>query len=136
MAALVLLEPTTRLRGEDGDRYLPLIIGGATLVSTGYHPAGPLPPGNPMSWDDVAMPTPPLIAQAAGTTTNPILPSSNEALWGAVPLLLLAVVIVAVVLVSRFFRRLRMSADAAASRAAAAEREVAGLRAELREKSA
>jgi hypothetical protein len=88
-----------------------------------------------MSWHDVGVPTLLVIAQAA-ETTNPILPSSNEALWGAVPLLLLAVAIIAVVLVWRFFRRLRVSADAAASGAAAAEREVAALRAELREKSA
>jgi hypothetical protein len=88
-----------------------------------------------MSWHDVAMPTPVVIAQAA-ETTNPILPSSNEALWAAAPLLLFAVVIIAVVLVLRFSRRLRVSADAAANGAAAAEREVAALRAELREKSA
>lgn len=88
-----------------------------------------------MSWHDVAMPIPLVIAQAA-ETTNPILPSSNDVLWGAVPLVLLAVAIIAVVLLSRCFRRLRMSADAAANGAAAAEREVAALRAELREKSA
>ena len=88
-----------------------------------------------MSWHDVAMPTPLEIAQAA-ETTNPILPSSSEALWGAVPLVLLAVAIISVLLVSRLFRRLRVSADAVASRAAAAEREVAALRAELRAKSA
>ena len=75
------------------------------------------------------------IAQAA-ETPNPILPSSNEALWGAVPLLLLAAAIITVVLLTRFFRRLRASADAAASRAAGAEREIAALRAELREKTA
>lgn len=88
-----------------------------------------------MSWHDVGVPTPLVIAQAA-ETTNPILPSSNEALWGAVPLLLLAVAIIAIVLLSRFFRRLRVSANAAANGAAAAEPEVAALRAELREKSA
>ena len=87
-----------------------------------------------MSWHDVAMPAL-MIAQAA-ETTNPILPTSNEALWGAVPVLLLALAITAVVVVSRFFRRLRVSADEAASRAAAAEREIAALRAELHEKSA
>jgi hypothetical protein len=88
-----------------------------------------------MSWHDVAMPAPLVIAQAA-EATNPILPSGNEALWGALPLLLLAVAIIAVVVVSRFFRRLRVSADAAGSRAADARRELAALRAELREKSA
>lgn len=88
-----------------------------------------------MSWQDVAMPTSLVFAQAE-ETTNPILPSSNEALWGAVPLLLLAAAVIALVLVLRFFRRLRVSADATASRAAAAERDIAALRAELREKSA
>jgi len=88
-----------------------------------------------MSWHHARVPTPLVFAQAA-EKTSPILPSRTEALWGAVPLLLLAVAMIAVVLVWRFFLRLRASADAAANGAAATEREVAALRAELREKSA
>ena len=114
---------------------MPLIIGGATAASIGITLRGLTAREPSMSWHDVAMPTPLVIAQAA-ETTNPILPGSNEALWGVVPLLLLAVAIIAVVLVARFFRRLRASADAAANGAAAAKREVAALRAQLREKSA
>ena len=83
------------------------------------------------------MPTPVLIAQAGeASTTNPILPSTNEALWGVVPAVLLVVAVLAVMLVWRYFRGLRQSVDAAASHAAAAEHEVAALRAQLDEKSA
>jgi len=68
---------------------------------------------------------------------NPILPTRNETLWGAVSVIApLIVVVVIVVLVARYFRRLRRSAEEAATRAGAAEREVAALRAELRERSA
>lgn len=81
------------------------------------------------------MPMPVVIAQATDAT-NPILPSNNEAFWGAVPVLLLTVAVIAAVLVWRYLRRLRNSAEAAAKAASAAEREVARLRAELREKSA
>ena len=83
------------------------------------------------------MPTTVTIAQAP--EVSPILPSNNEVVGAAVALLLLAIAIIAiiaVILVARFFRRLRLSADAAATQAAAAEREIAALRAELREKSA
>lgn len=104
-----------------------------------YRRGGPRLPapllGNALAWHNEAMPTPVVIAQAE-ETVNPILPSSNEAVWAAVSVLLLFAAIIAVVLVAKFFRRLRESADAAASRAAAAEREVAALRVELREKSA
>lgn len=77
-----------------------------------------------------------VIARAA-EAPNPILPSSNETLWGAVFVIApLLVVVVIVVLVARYFQRLRRSAEEAARRAGAAEREVAALAAELREKSA
>jgi len=74
-------------------------------------------------------------AQAA-EATNPILPSSSETLWGAVSVIApLLVMIVVVVLITRYFRRLRRAAEDAATRAGAAEREVAALRAELRQAS-
>ncbi len=77
-----------------------------------------------------------VIAQAT-EATNPILPSSNETLWGAVWIIApLIVMIVLLALVGRYFRRLRRAAEDAATRAGAAEREVAALRAELREASA
>ncbi len=73
----------------------------------------------------------------ATDATNPILPSSNERLWGAVSVIApLIVLIVLVVLVRRYFRRLHRAAEDAAARAGAAEREVAALRAELRQESA
>ncbi|MDQ4091267.1 MAG: hypothetical protein M3163_13345 [Actinomycetota bacterium] len=77
-----------------------------------------------------------VIAQADGAT-NPILPSGNETLWGAVSVIApLIVLIVLVVLIGRYFRRLRRTAEDAATRAGAAEREVAALRAELGQESA
>jgi len=69
--------------------------------------------------------------------TNPILPSGNESLWGAVSIVApLIVAIVLVLLVARYFQRLRRAAEDAATRAGTAEREVVALRAELRGKSA
>ncbi len=77
-----------------------------------------------------------VIAQAT-EATNPILPSRSETLWGAVSVIApMLVVIMLVVLVTRYFRRLRRAAEDAATRAGAAEREVAALRAELRQESA
>ena len=77
-----------------------------------------------------------VLAQAT-QGTNPILPSSNETVWGAISVIApVIVVLLIVVLVVRYFQRLRRSADEAATRAGAAEREVAALRAELRERSA
>ncbi len=92
--------------------------------------------GEPAPCDNREMAMSVLIAQAA-EGPNPILPSSNETLWGAVSVtaaLLLAVVMV--MLVARCFQRLRRSAEEASRRAAAVEREVVALAAELREKSA
>jgi uncharacterized membrane protein YadS len=75
-----------------------------------------------------------LLAQAVDAT-SPILPSSNEGLWAAVSLIVpLLVLAVPVVLATRYFGRLRRTAEEAASRAGAAQHEVAALRAELREK--
>ncbi len=82
------------------------------------------------------MPTAVVIAQAT-EARDPILPSSSEALWGAVSFLLpLLIVVITIVMLARYFGRLRRSAEEAALRAGAAEREVAALRTELREKSA
>ncbi|MCA1701805.1 MAG: hypothetical protein LC808_00455, partial [Actinobacteria bacterium] len=68
-----------------------------------------------------------VIAQAT-EATNPILPSSNERLWGAVSVIApLIVAIVLVLLVARYFQRLRRAAEDAATRAGAAEREVVAL---------
>jgi CHASE2 domain-containing sensor protein len=77
-----------------------------------------------------------VIAQA-NEAPNPILPSSNETLWGAVFVLApMIVLIVLVVLAARYFQRLRRAVEDAATRAGAAEREVVALRAELRGESA
>jgi len=77
-----------------------------------------------------------VLAQAT-ETTNPILPSSNESLLGAVPFMApLIVAVVLVLLVARYFQRLRRAAEDAATRAGTAEREVVALRAELRGKTA
>ena len=77
-----------------------------------------------------------VIAQAT-EATNPILPSSNGTFWAAVWIITpLLVMIAFLALVGRYFRRLRLAAEEAATRAGAAEREVAALRAELREASA
>jgi NhaP-type Na+/H+ or K+/H+ antiporter len=77
-----------------------------------------------------------VIAQADGAT-SPILPSGNETLWGAVSVIApLVVLIVLGVLIGRCFRRLCRTAEDAATRAGAAEREVAALRAELGQESA
>ena len=82
------------------------------------------------------MPTAVVIAQAT-EARDPILPSSSEAVWGAVSFLLpLLIVVITIVMLARYFGRLRRSAEEAALRAGAAEREVAALRTELREKSA
>ena len=82
------------------------------------------------------MPTQDVIAQATDGT-NPILPATNETLWGAISVIApLIVVIMLVVLVAKYFQRLRRAAEDAAKRAGATERELAGLRQELREKSA
>ena len=68
---------------------------------------------------------------------NPILPDSNETLWGAVSVLApMIVLIVLVVLATRYFQRLRRAAEDAATSAGAAEREVVAMRAEQRGKSA
>ncbi|MEJ7764040.1 MAG: hypothetical protein WKF86_00950 [Acidimicrobiales bacterium] len=76
-----------------------------------------------------------VLAQAT-EATNPILPSSDGRLWGAVSFITpLIVAIVLVLLVARYFQRLRRAAEDAATRAGAAEREVVALRAELRGKS-
>ncbi len=72
-----------------------------------------------------------VLAQAT-EARNPILPSSNERLWGAVSVIAtLIVAIVLVLLVARYFQRLRRAAEDAATRAGDAEREVVALRAHL-----
>jgi len=77
------------------------------------------------------------VIDQATEATNPILPSSNETLWGAVSVLApMIVLIVLVVLATRYFQRLRRAAEDAATSAGAAEREVVAMRAELRGKSA
>lgn len=82
------------------------------------------------------MPTGVVIAQAT-EAPNPILPGSSEAVWGALSFLLpLLIVVIMIVTIARYFGRLRRSAEEAAVRAGAAERQVAALRTELREKSA
>ncbi len=68
---------------------------------------------------------------------NPILPSTNETLWGAILLLLVVVVaIVSVTMIARYFGRLRRSAEQAATHAGAAEREIVALRRQLHEGTA
>ncbi len=67
---------------------------------------------------------------------TPILPATNEAVWGALSMLVPLLILAAVLLATRYFRRLRRSAEEAAMRAGAAEREVAALRSELRRESA
>ncbi len=82
------------------------------------------------------MPTGVVIAQAT-EAPNPILPGSSEVVWGALSVLLpLLIVVIVIVMIARYFGRLRRSAEEAAVRAGAAERQVAALRTELREQSA
>ncbi len=71
---------------------------------------------------------------AAEQNANPILPSSNEVIWGLTTALLVFLVVAAlvvVVLVARYFVRLLRTAETAAENAAAAEAEVHALRTEL-----
>jgi len=82
------------------------------------------------------MPTGVVIAQAT-EAPKPILPGSSEVVWGALSVLLpLLIVVIVIVMIARYFGRLRRSAEEAAMRAGAAERQVAALRTELREQSA
>jgi len=76
-----------------------------------------------------------VIAQAT-EAPNPILPGSSQAVWGAVSFLLpVLIVVVMMVMIARYFGRLRRSTEDAAMRAGAAERQLAALRTEVRERS-
>ena len=66
---------------------------------------------------------------------NPILPSTTETFWLAIPVLIVVVAIVSLTMIARYLGRLRRSAEQAATRAAAVEGEVVALRRQLREGS-
>ena len=80
------------------------------------------PAARESGWQNDAMAMLGAIAQA-NEATNPILPSSNETLWGAVSVLApMIVLIVFVVLAARYFQRLRRAAEDAATSAGEAAR--------------